>query len=407
MRYDHTSWLMHFVRDRKPDQDFPGETEEEFSFYVGGELDVDASAFEVLRNIVRVGGIIPGYSFRNGRTTIYGGSPAVCATEMPLYSFAQYAKQRNDSSMVSAYGIAFLKSEFYKSGGRPAIYGLSSSNINLTQDEYNIRLLSDDVLPQQEQYRYVAYNPSNVGKWVDWSHEREWRWIAKDHDKDEVWVTDHNGVYGSTPALPLFKGSLDGGAFTKLCIIVWNHEEAARINEDLTSFYLAGSNNYDTPFDQNLISNSKIIVLEDVIKAVESGQIEAQTIEGLDAAKLLSPITIAQPPQNAAAIVKAAMAKAGQAAKNATAAFAAKNGLGAGWCGFAHATTREVTHPIVQYLLSTGEASGPFDGRVWINYPRDYPRSSSLDYEAAGCAAAAEELSKALGVKVYVEERPD
>jgi hypothetical protein len=113
MRHDHTRWLTHFVRDRLPEQDFPGESEDEAAYFEGGELEPDADAFSVLKTIIRLGGIIPGYSFRSGRTTIYGGRPAVCATEMPLYSFAQYVQSRNDPAKVSAYGIAFLKSEFY------------------------------------------------------------------------------------------------------------------------------------------------------------------------------------------------------------------------------------------------------------------------------------------------------
>jgi hypothetical protein len=90
MRQDHTNWLIHFVRDRLPEQDFPGETEEEYLHHVGAELEPDADAFCVLKTIIRLGGLYPGYSFRSGRTTIYGGEPVVCATEMPLYSFAKY-----------------------------------------------------------------------------------------------------------------------------------------------------------------------------------------------------------------------------------------------------------------------------------------------------------------------------
>jgi hypothetical protein len=79
---------------------------------------------------------------------------------------------------------------------------------------------------------------------------------------------------------------------------------------------LAGSNNYDTLFDKKLIERSRIIVLQDVIELVETGKtLKAQTIEGLQAANLLKPIALAASPANAEAIVKAAMAKAGAAAK--------------------------------------------------------------------------------------------
>ena len=408
MRHDHTEWLIHFVRARVPEQDFPGESEEEASYFQGGELEADAGAFEVLQAIIRLGGITPGYSFRKGVTTIYGGKPAICVTEMPLYSFAQYAKSRGDSDKVSAYGIAILKSEFYEAGGRPVIYGLSNDNPKYKVNTPYCRIYKDSVLPEHEQYRYVAYNPTNLGRWIDWSHEREWRWVVQDDQADEIWVQDHNGSFGPTPALPIFKGRIGGRFFTKVCIIVWTHEEAEEIRRSLTGFYLAGSNNYSTPFDKALIDASRIIVLQDVVDLIENdGDLEAQTIEGLEAASLLNPITIAPMPRDVDKRVRAALAKAGAAAKAAIGVFTIENGLGGDWCGFAHAVTHDVTSPFVQYMLSNNLASGPFDGRVWIKFPEDYPPSQSMDYQAAGCRAAATVLSQELGIEVYCETHPD
>jgi hypothetical protein len=396
---------MHFVRDRVPFQDFPGKTEEEYLSLAGGELDHDATAFEVLLAIIRLGGITPGYSFRNDRTTIYGGSPAVCVTEMPLYSFADYARSQKDNTKVSAYGIAFLKTEFYDAGGRPAIYGLSRADIKMVQNDPRCRTLPERVLPLAEQYRYVAYNPSGSTNWIDWSHEREWRWIPQDKDRDEIWVQDHNLAIGPTPALPIFKGRLDGRPFSKLCIIVWTKAEAERVQELLTAMYLAGSNNYDTPFDTDLIRKSNIIILSDVITAVESGNLESQTIEGLEAADLLEPIKLHATPSNAAKIANDAIKDAAKAADLALKKFAALHGEGSGSCGFAHAVTESVTNPIVQYMIQDGLASRPLDGRVWINFP--YPFSQSLDYQEAACAAAAKSLSKSLGIDVWVQSRLD
>jgi hypothetical protein len=408
MRHDHTDWLIHFVRDRVPEQDFPGETEEQAGYYQGGELEADADAFSVLKTIIRLGGIMPGYAFRSGRTTIYGGCPAVCVTEMPLYSFAQYARSRGDTKKASAYGVAFLKSEFHVAGGRPVIYGLSTAQPAFRVNTATVRIFDDSVLPQAEQYRYVAYNPSTTGRWIDWSHEREWRWVPQDLESDEVWVQDYNGIYGPTPALPIFKGCIEGRPFTRVCIIVWTKDEADEIRRILTGFYMAGSNNYDTPFDRTLIKASRIIVLEDVVDAVENaGILQSQTIEGLEQADLLTPITITAPPEDADAIVQAAMDKAGAAAKSAVDAFRSKYGMGSGYCGFAHATTEDVTNPLVQYMLKNGLASGPYDGRVWINFPENYPPSQSMDYAEAGCRAAVEVLSAELGIETYCETRPD
>lgn len=332
----------------------------------------------------------------------------MCATEMPMYSFAQYARSRSDARKVSAYGVAFLKSEFYAAGGRPVIYGLSSDSPRFIEDTSISRVFDETVLPRREQYRYVAYNPSKVGKWVDWSHEREWRWVVQGEQQDEVWALDYNGQLGPVPALPIFKGRLDSRPFSRVCIIVWTHDEAKTIRELLTGFYLAGWNDYDTPFDKALIEASRIIVLQDVVDLVVTGKdLDAQTIEGLQAANLLKPITLAPAPANAASIVDQAMTKARIAAKAAVEAFLAEYGNVAGYCGKTRAVTYDVTSPIVQYLLKQNKASGPFDGRVVIDYPKDYPPSQALDYNEAGCEAACKVLTLELGVQIYCDSVAD
>ncbi|WP_152974669.1 hypothetical protein [Burkholderia pseudomallei] len=406
-RHDHTAWLTHFVRDRNPEQDFPGTDEDEFGHYVGGEIDCDAKAFEVLKTIIRLGGLTPGYSFRKGRTTIYGGQPAVCATEMPLYAFATYARERAEAGNVSAYGIAFLKSEFYAAGGRPAIYGLSTDNVSYIRNTATCRVFDESVLPEREQFRYVAHNPAQLRGRLDWSHEREWRWVPQNSDLDEIWVKDYNDVLGPTPALPIFKGNRNGRPFTRVCVIVWSNDEADEIRELLTGLYLAGANNYDTPFDKKLIERSRIIVLEDVVSAVECGNdIDAQTIEGLAKAQLLQSITITEAPTNANQIIADAFAAADAATVDASAAYDAKHGNHFSGFGFAHVATTDVTNPIVQHLLATGNASGPYDGEVWINVPGTMG-SGDLNRAEAVCTAIAKVLSEHLGIFVYVTTRED
>jgi len=369
---------------------------------------MDASAFEVLKAIVRLGGLIPGYSFRNERTTIYGGQPAVCATEMPLYSFAKYAMAKSDASKVSAYGIAFLKSEFFAAGGRHAIYGLSTDSPTYLKNTNTTRIFADSVLPQAEQYRYVAYNPLESQHWIDWSHEREWRWVARDKDMDEVWCRDHYDTFGPTRALPLFKGRLDGRSFTRLCLIVWTEDEAEELKELLTSLYLAGHNNYDTPFDKKLIAASHIIVLKNVVDAVENGKdLNAQTIEGLSQANLLEPITLHTAPPNAKQLVDVAFKKASEAGKNAADAYVMNNPTDDGDCGFAHAATYDVTNPIIQYLLANTLASGPYDGIVWISVSGLWSHRQSLEYNTTVVEAIADSLADSFGIEVFVDSRLD
>jgi hypothetical protein len=408
MRHDHTDWLIHFVRDRHPEQDLPGESEEEADYYAGGEIEYDASAFIVLKTIIRLGGLIPGYSFRSGRTTIYGGQPAICATEMPIYSFAQYAKSQKHSKNVSAYGVAFLKSDFHAAGGRPAIYGLSVNNITYKKNTDLIRILSDSILPEAEQYRYVAYNPQ-PDHWIDWSHEREWRWRVTDEEYEYVWCMDGAGSYGTAPGLRLFGGKSNDCHFSKIYVIVWTQEEAEEIQEMLTGFYLANCNNYDTPFSRNVLIKSRIIILNKVISAVVEGKnLECQTIEGIEGACLLDPLVIHSDfDEELEKRVENAIVLAKIAGKAAADNYMASHDINFGYCGFAYASTRDVTNPVVQLMLERELATGPYDGRVLVSLNGDWPFSQSLDFKETIYSAASEVLTKELGVQFYLYSRDD
>lgn len=402
MRHDHTEWLIHFVRDRVPEQDFPV-AEDEANLYAGGELEFDASAFCVLKTIIRLGGLIPGHSFRSGRTTIYGGKPAVCATEMPIYSFSEYVRQRGETGAVAAYGIAFLKSEFYSAGGRPVIYGLSNEKVQYKINTSTSRIFDNLVLPLQEQYRYVAYNPAGKN-WLDWSHEREWRWIAQNDENDYILCKDSNGALGPTPGLPLFAGPEHGRAFTKLCIIVCDEKEAREIQELLTGFYFAGSNNYDTPFSRSLIENSVIIMLDKLIAAVENGRdLNAQTIEGLQSENLCYPVVIADIGNDTESKIRTALDKATEVGAIAAKGFIKKYNIDYGACGFVNVVSYEITSPIIQCMLRYGLAAGPYDGKTIVNIKEEWQRSQSIDYKEHIYTAVCKSLSDDFGIKFYVD----
>lgn len=406
MRHDQTNWLIHFVRDRDIDQDYPVTTEEEFESLVGGELEPDASAFGVLLNILKVG-LKPYFSFRGGKTTIYGGYPAICATEMPIYSFAQYVKDRRNTKKVSAYGVAILKNEFFQAGGRPVIYGLSESSVNFEHNYYNYRVIDQSVISINEQYRYVAYNPSG-DRWIDWSHEREWRWKETSDRRATVCYKDHNFCMTESPGLPLFLDPNSGGFFSKVAIIVWSNEEAERIREILTGYYLAQSNDYGIEFSQNVISNSNIIVLENVIDAVEKQKhINSQTIEGLNAANLLEPVMLHTNLNNYKQAVDDAFKLATNVGLQASLTYKAGN-HNHGLCGFASVITFDVTSPEVQYMLANGYASGPYDGMVRLNIARQWEFSQCIDYKEFICAKMRDSLRQSFpNISFYVDARLD
>ena len=150
--------------------------------------------------------------------TIYGPSPAVCFTEMPIGAFleagaARWARGEN----MSPYGLVFRKIALFNRGANPVLYGLDDRNAQLPAKSAGPRLISETLLPLQEQYRYVTYNPS-ASIAIDWTHEREWRFPYRDSIEH---IENHVKEYGSGPAIEEYRGlALVGADLNGMGVIV-------------------------------------------------------------------------------------------------------------------------------------------------------------------------------------------
>ena len=359
-RKDMTKWLIHFVKD----VDYSQYPEEDPIYGTNREVDDGDSAFAALLSIIRIGGLIPNYSYRNGKTTLFGKSPVVCATEMPLYSFYKYAhslsaeKRKN----VSPIGIAILKNEFFAEGGRPAIYGLSEDNQNLNYvcNNPKYRILKDDILPQKEQYRLVSTD-LGASKAIDWTHEREWRWKPT-KNSHELWGKDGNEKVGPLPGLPIFKDTDDLGYISNVRIIVESKKQADKVRKALTGFYIAGFNNYDTPFNKGVIKKTKIIILDDIVDKIESDKNayeDYETIEGLEKKDLVEPLLLFR---------NLTLQEQKQLIVNYHECLAADSGINSSYNPFNryNIVSYAIDNEIIQALITCGELDGPFDGKVYI-----------------------------------------
>lgn len=222
-RTDISSYVIHFLR-KQDVKDLP------FAFEIGGRMylsEYDKIAqmteMECMFNIIAEGGLRGGFSFRNGKATIYGIEPTVCFTEMPLINLLEYRNLRKNPYRISDYGIAVKKKDFFKKGGRPVIYGLSPDNTfefdDLFENNSDFRIIKESILPLKEQYRYVAFQLGGE-KDIDWTHEREWRIVGKDDifpnsDTDDDFFT---GLY-------LF----DGECFEEVIFIVKSKQDAMEL----------------------------------------------------------------------------------------------------------------------------------------------------------------------------------
>lgn len=176
-RYDLSNRLIHFFRDvERIDLDkLPSFIENPTTFE-----NQKKDAFFFLEQSIRYKLLPTTWSQReNSGNCIYGSTPAICFTEMPIPAFIDTVEyRRTKKEKISIYGLIFKKNDLYKLGARQVIYGLSGGiDYNLITDETGQKKLEENIIPEKELYRYVPYHPfdENFDNGVDFSHEREWR----------------------------------------------------------------------------------------------------------------------------------------------------------------------------------------------------------------------------------------
>jgi hypothetical protein len=225
-RFDLSHWLIHFTRrlDLESD-DAPRGLLPEWSIGEVVEGTV-LSPFFLLRRILRKRQILSSWSVRSGKRTIYGPHPAVCFSEMPLAAFLETSRARKArGENISNYALLVPKGQAFAAGTRPVIYGISQM-ANATFAPNGTRLLPANVLPPLEQYRYVAFDPTKGG-WLDWSHEREWRWANRDavpfyeygdpepgrEEEYQLWMEARTRDRADVDGLCLDHGQFNGAGF--------------------------------------------------------------------------------------------------------------------------------------------------------------------------------------------------
>lgn len=108
---------------------------------------------------------------------------AVCFTECPWISLLAHAKQ------YSSYGIGFSKPFIYACGGNPVFYCRDSLFYG-TQWPEDVKHFLTRFNPA---YRPHVVRKTNADKYLDYSHEREWRVpheVSFEYDKIEFVILD-------------------------------------------------------------------------------------------------------------------------------------------------------------------------------------------------------------------------
>ncbi|MCQ3018882.1 DUF4427 domain-containing protein [Pseudomonas tremae] len=228
IRFDLSDYLIHFFRDVDQASSegilFP----EHARFNNIAESQVLDSLF-LMRCALRHHKIFATWSYRNERPTIYGRSPAVCFTDMPLAAFVQSSNERlARGENVGRYAFMIPKAAMFGLGARPVIYGLSQ-DARERQDTAPFRIIEIDRLPLAEQYRYVAYSIAD-DRTIDWTHEREWRWPYRGTQshfdpEDQGSLVE---TLGEIPGLDFGHTSVSG-----MGVLVQDQEDVPRIVHDI------------------------------------------------------------------------------------------------------------------------------------------------------------------------------
>src|SRR5690554_2388214 len=233
-RYDISKRLIHFFRE----VDTYSKNSVIFPEYWGFDHLVEHNKFPpffLLRSAIRHGRLFASWSIRNNNRTIYGKTPAICFSEMPLAAFIQSSIRRKEKGqLISTYAITFNKSDLFSIGARPVIYGLSTEPVNTSSNKRGDRLIDETQLPINEQYRYVTYHPIGNKK-IDWTHEREWRWPYRDSLESYYNQLDNYGMIDEVDNIPSL--IFNQYEFKDIGVIVKTQKEAEIILSDILIGY--------------------------------------------------------------------------------------------------------------------------------------------------------------------------
>lgn len=416
-RTDISEWVIHFVHERKHENDisslqaiyeldgYCGEVRHPDYYDSAGDgqcilsladeneykIPEDATAFQVLLKILHDGFLHSGWSYRKGSPTIYGPKSAVCFTEMPLHAFLKYADDRGrKTGLISKYAIALKRAELFEAGGRQVIYGLSSPHVESDGFEtgvYQGRCLSvkNTGIGLNEQYRYVATS-FDSDRHIDWTHEREWRWPLPD---DRLHV----------PGLPLYLEESGVSFFSEILVFVEAAEEKKIVLDYLKTLYDSESWNNGIEYDTDMIRKIRVTSLEDILQFgdidVSMVKIENLPFSVINTMPAISVSTsrrdfVAEKLNQAVAIANEAMERFRE--ENPV---LANQNFDWGWTYICTEEVNETTQALVELGFSTF-ADVIYRKRLITNH------MPSLTTQQAGADMAADFLTRELGQYFYV-----
>jgi hypothetical protein len=233
------------------------------------------------------------------------------------------------------------------------------------------KLHPDCGVAEAEQYRYVAMS-LGASRHIDWSHEREWRWA------------DVRDQY-SCPGLPIWLKD-EPVQFSQAIIIVPKARQVKTVLNQIKELYDAGHHNHDYAYNRELLSNTRVLALENVAKV---GKKQLLRLDDLPTSKLAlfkHPRASADTCGRVQAALKAAATAARKAAKQ------ADDGT-PDVCGFAHVTVLDPQSAFVSALLKPRKVD-VFGGVGYVIRDIETHFGQSLRVQEAAAEAAVDVLKQ-------------
>lgn len=237
IRFDLSGYLIHFFRD-VDQSSAQGILFPEHARFNNIAASQTLDSLFLLRCALRHQRIFATWSYRGGRPTIYGRSPAVCFTDMPLAAFVQTSDERRArGEHIGRYAFMIPKEPMFRLGALPVVYGSSEEAREKTGTE-PYRVL-ENILDPSEQFRYVAYNIGH-DRTIDWTHEREWRWPYRG-DKSHFVIDEEDDVelvetLEEIPGLDFGQPTISG-----MGILVQDQDDVPKIVHDILTLVDSGA----------------------------------------------------------------------------------------------------------------------------------------------------------------------
>lgn len=103
-------------------------------------------------------------------------------------------------------------------------------------------------------------------RFIDWTHEREWRWPLPDNSH--------------LPGLPLFLEEYYGNFFSEILVFVESRDEKTEVLNYLKTLYDSGSWNNGIEYDIDMIKRIKVTSLEEIIqlKGIDQARVKIDNL---------------------------------------------------------------------------------------------------------------------------------